>query len=528
MPRERIAMLKIEDILRLRYEARRTQREIARSCGMAQSSVHNVLTRAKTAGLGWPLPAELDEPALHERLYGRPTPSLAGVRHRTEPDFEYLHRELKRHKHLTLQLLWEEYRDQETGGYGYSRFCDLYRQWRKKQNLVMRQEHRAGEKAFVDYAGATVEVDDVETGRTRPAQIFVSVLGASSCTYADASWSQGLGSWIDSHVRSFEFYGGCPEVLVPDNLRSAVTQACLYQPEVNRAYREMARYYGIAVVPARPRKPRDKAKAEAGVLLVERWILAALRHERFTSLGELNERIRELVSRLNEKPFRKRPEESRASLFRALDQPALRPLPTQRYEHAEWLAARVHPDYHVQVGKHFYSVPCELVQEKVEVRMTLDGVEIFHQRRRVATHARSRQEWGCTTVAAHQPRAHREQARWTPERMQSWASRKGPGLGRLAREILEHSEYPRERYREVNGLIRLADQYGGERMEAAARRALHYGTVSYREVKAILESGADRLELEGSEEAGRSAGHENVRGSAYYGGPGAPREQAPC
>ena len=216
MPRERIAMLKIEDILRLRYEARRTQREIARSCGMAQSSVHNVLTRAKTAGLGWPLPAELDEPALHERLYGRPTPSLAGVRHRTEPDFEYLHRELKRHKHLTLQLLWEEYRDQETGGYGYSRFCDLYRQWRKKQNLVMRQEHRAGEKAFVDYAGATVEVDDVETGRTRPAQIFVSVLGASSCTYADASWSQGLGSWIDSHVRSFEFYGGCPEVLVPD------------------------------------------------------------------------------------------------------------------------------------------------------------------------------------------------------------------------------------------------------------------------------------------------------------------------
>ena len=527
MPRGRIAMPNIEQILRLRHEAGRTQREIASSCGMAQSSVHNVLSRAKAAGLDWPLPAELDEPALHERLYGRPTPSLAGARYRTEPDFEYLHRELKRHKHLTLQLLWEEYRGQEPGGYGYSRFCDLYRRWRRKQSLVMRQEHRAGERGFVDYAGDTVPVDDAETGRRREAQVFVSVLGASSYTYAEASWSQELGSWIDSHVRTFEFWQGCPEVLVPDNLRSGVTRASLYQPELNRAYREMARHYGIAVVPARPRRPRDKAKAEAGVQLVERWILAALRHERFTSLGELNERIRELVERLNEKPFRQRPE-SRASLFRTLDRPALRPLPAQRYEHAEWLAARVHPDYHVQACKHFYSVPCELVQEKVEVRLTLDGVEIFHQGRRVAAHARSREEWGCTTQQAHQPRAHREQARWTPERMKSWAARKGPALGRVASEILDHSEYPRERYREVNGLIRLTDRYGAERMEAAARRALHYGTVSYRDVKGILESGADQLEPEGGEESGPSTAHENVRGPAYYEGPGAVQEEAAC
>ena len=527
MPRNRIAMYRIEEVLRLRHEAGRSQREIASSCGMVQSSVHKVLAHARAAGLGWPLPAGLDEPALHELLYGRPTPSQAGVRHRAEPDFEHLQRELKQHKHLTLQLLWEEYRGQEPGGYGYSRFCDLYRQWRKKQNLVMRQTHRAGEKVFVDYAGATLEVDDAETGRTRQAQIFVAVLGASSYTYAEASWSQELGSWIDSHVRAFEFYQGCPEVCVPDNLRSAVTRACLYQPELNRAYREMARFYGVAVVPARPRKPRDKAKAEAGVQLVERWILAALRHQRCTSLGELNERIRELVGRLNEKPFRQRPE-SRASLYRTLDRPALRALPAQRYEHAEWLAARVHPDYHVQVCKHFYSVPCELVQEQVEVRLTLDGVEIFHRGRRVAAHARGRQEWGCTTLAAHQPRAHREQARWTPQRMKAWATRKGPGLGRLAREILDHSEYPRERYREVNGLIRLTDQYGAERMEAAARRALHYGTVSYRDVKAILESGADRLELEGGEQAGPSTAHENVRGPEYYEGSGSVREEAAC
>ena len=527
MPRERIAMQHIEEILRLRHEAGRTQREIASGCGMSQSRVQKVLARAREAGLGWPLPAELDEGALQELIYGRPMPSPAGLRYRTEPDFEYLQRELKRHRHVTLQLLWEEYREQEPGGYGYSRFCELYRGWRKKQNLVMRQEHRAGEKVFVDYAGATVEVDDAETGRTRPAQVFVAVLGASSYTYAEASWNQELGSWIDSHVRAFEFYRGCPEVCVPDNLRSGVTHACLYQPELNRAYREMARHYGVAVVPARPGKPRDKAKAEAGVQLVERWILAALRRRRFTSLGELNERIRELVGRLNEKPFRKRPE-SRARLFRTLDQPALRALPAQRYEHAEWLLARVHPDYHVQVGKHFYSVPCELVGEKLEVRLTLDGVELFHRGRRVAAHARSRQEWGCTTLEAHQPRAHREQAKWTPQRMQSWAAGKGPGLGRLAREILEHSAYPRERYREVNGLIRLAEQYGVERMEAAARRALHYGTVSYRDVKAILESGADRLVLEGREEEGLSAAHANVRGAAYYEGSGADGEEAAC
>ena len=246
MPRERIAMHHIEEILRLRHEAGRTQREIASGCGMSQSRVQKVLARARAAGVGWPLPAELDEGALQELIYGRPMPSPAGLRYRTEPDFEYLQRELKRHRHVTLQLLWEEYREQEPGGYGYSRFCELYRGWRKKQNLVMRQEHRAGEKVFVDYAGATVEVDDAETGRTRPAQVFVAVLGASSYTYAEASWNQELGSWIDSHVRAFEFYQGCPEVCVPDNLRSGVTHACLYQPELNRAYREMARHYGVA------------------------------------------------------------------------------------------------------------------------------------------------------------------------------------------------------------------------------------------------------------------------------------------
>ncbi len=526
MPRKRVAMHHIEEILRLRHEGGRSQREIASGCGLAQSSVHQVLARAKAAGLGWPLPEGLDEPALHQRLYGRP-PSLAGSRRWAEPDFEHLQQELKKHKHLTLQLLWEEYRGEQPGGYGYSRFCDLYRQWRKQQNLVMRQDHRAGEKLFVDYAGATVEVDDAETGRTREAQVFVAVLGASSQTYAEASWSQELGSWIGSHVRAFEFYQGCPEILVPDNLRSGVTRACIYQPELNRAYREMARHYGVAVVPARPRKPKDKAKVESGVQLVERWILAALRHRRFTSLGELNEAIWELLGKLNSKPFRKRPE-SRASLFRTLDQPALRPLPTQRYEHAEWLVARVHPDYHVQVCKHFYSVPCQLVQEKVDVRLTLDGVEIFFQERRVAAHARGREDWDRTTVEQHQPRSHREQGKWTVERMRAWAARSGPGLGRLASAILDGSEYPQERYREVNGLIRLADKYGADRLETASLRALHYETVSYRDVKAILEAGADRLELEAGEEAAAAPAHENVRGPAYYESPGPVKEDEAC
>ena len=298
-------MRKIKEVLRLHYELGLGQHQIARCCSISQSTGHGYLKRAESAGLSWPLPPDWDEAKLEERLFGRRVAGPPGQR-RVEPDFASIHEQLQTHQHVTLQLLWEVYIEADPKGYRYSRFCELYQRWRRQLDVVLRQQHRAGEKLFVDYAGATVPVENPQTGEVRPAQIFVAVLGASSYTYAEATWSQDLANWTGSHVRAFEFFGGVPEIVVPDNLRSGVSRACRYEPDLSRSYQEMAAHYGVAVVPARPRKPRDKAKVEAGVQLVERWILAALRHNRFTSLAELNQAIAELLERLNQRPFRKR------------------------------------------------------------------------------------------------------------------------------------------------------------------------------------------------------------------------------
>ena len=331
-------MRKIKEVLRLDSLGLK-QRQIARGCSIGQSTVSEYLNAAEAAQLNWSEVAEWDEARLAAALISK-APAQPKVNHRPAPEFASIRAELRLHKHLTLQLLWEEYRANHSDGYGYSRFCELYRRWRRKQEVVLRQEHRAGEKLFVDYAGQSVPVQDPATGEVREAQLFVAVLGASNYTYAEATRTQGLGDWIGSHMRAFEFYNGVTEIVVPDNLKSGVTKACRYEPDVNLTYEEMARHYGVAVVPARPRKPRDKAKVEAGVLLVERWILAAIRKRTFFSLGELNEAIAELLVRLNEHPFRKR-EGSRQSLFETLDRPALKPLPAERYQHGEWKNVRV-------------------------------------------------------------------------------------------------------------------------------------------------------------------------------------------
>ena len=516
MPRARIAMHSIQEILRLRHECDCSQREIARSCGLSTGAVNKLLQLAGQAGLGWPLPAELDEAALHERLYGGsggPRPSAR----REALDFAELHKELLRRKHLTLMLLWQEYREQHADGYSYSQFCELYREWKSRQDPVMRQEHKAGEKLFVDYAGATVTIEDAVTGQSREAVIFVATLGASSYFYAEASWGQDVESWINSHIHAFEHFGGVPKILVPDNLKSGVTKACRYEPVLNRSYKEMAHHYGAAIVPARRHRPKDKAKVERSVQLVEQSLLETLRHERFTSLQELNEALAAGCRELNAKAFQKRPE-SRRELFETLDRPALQPLPEQRYEYAAWQLGRVNIDYHVAVEGHYYSAPCALVRQEVEIRLTATAVELLHKKRRVALHRRSRQKGGCTTVPEHRPKSHREHGAWPPERMRQWAGQVGPHTAELVGELLDRSAFPQERYRGCLGIIRLAQQCGSERMEAAARRALHYRTVSYASIKAILASGADRQPLEGGEPgAGAAVEHANVRGGGYYG-----------
>ena len=487
---------------------------MAGACGLARSSVKRYLRRAERAGLSWPLPGDLDDAALEGRLFP-PLPRTAGVR--PLPDWDEVDRELKRGKGMTLQLLWEEYRERHPNGYQYSRFCDHFRDWRRLQDVVMRQPHRAGEKLFVDYAGQHAQVVDPATGGVREAEVFVAVLGASSYAYCEASWSQALPDWIASHVRALEHFGGCPEILVPDNLKAAVTRAHLYEPDLNPTYMDFARHYGVAVIPARSQHPKDKAKVESGVRLAGMWILARLRKRTFFSLAELNAAIGEQLVSYNERAFQQRPG-SRRSLFEELDRPALRPLPAQRYQFAEWRKARAHIDYHVSFEQHAYSVPHTLTGKELDLRITATTVEAFFQNRRVASHARSHRRGAFTTVAAHMPEAHRAIAEWTPERLTEWAAKTGPATAELIKKILASKPHPQQGFRACLGILRLGKSQGEARLEAACQRALALGAHSYRSVAAILKHHLEGQPLSAAADA-PVIEHGNIRGSDYYGSP---------
>jgi transposase len=506
-------MRKIKEVLRL-HSLGLAQRQIARSCSLGQSTVSEYLKAAEAAQLPWPEVAGWDDVRLAAALLPRPA-SRARPGRQPEPDYGSIHTELQQHKHLTLQLVWEEYRVQNPDGYRYSRFCELYQRWRRKQEVVLRQEHRAGEKLFVDYAGQTVPVRNPATGEIREAQLFVAVLGASNYTYAEASWTQGLGDWMGSHIRAFEFIDGVTEIVVPDNLKSGVTKACRYEPGVNLTYEEMAHHYGVAVVPARPRKPRDKAKVEAGVLLVERWILAALRKRSFFSLGEVNEAIAELLARLNERPFRKR-DGSRQTLYETLDRPALKPLPAERYQYGEWKTVRVNIDYHVEVDHHWYSVPYALTQQEVEIRATASTVEVFHKGIRVASHARSHAPHRHTTIHEHRPKSHQRYLEWTPSRIVEWSGKIGPATAQVVDRILASNRHPEQGFRSCLGVIRLGNKYPHARVEAAARRAVALQVCSYQSLKAILENHLDGQTLDPATDSQPPIDHPNLRGPDYY------------
>jgi transposase len=367
----------------------------------------------------------------------------------------------------------------------------------------------------VDFAGQTVPIVERTTGEVREAQIFVGVLGCSSFTYAEACWSQELPEWTGAHVRMFEYFRGVPELIVPDNLKSGVRHACYYEPDVNPTYHELAVHYGTAVLPARKRKPRDKAKAEAGVLLVERWILARLRKFTFFSLAELNREIARLLELLNDRPFQKL-EGSRRSLFETLDRPALRTLPEQRYEFARWKKARVNIDYHIEVFGHYYSVPHTLFREQLDVRITASTVEVLRSGRRVAAHPRSQRKGGFTTDPAHRPKAHQQYLEWTPSRIVAWAEKTGPRTGELVHRIMENKPHPEQGYRACLGVLRLGDAYSALRLEAACARALKIDGISYRSVKSILQSGLDQIPLEEQATLALPQDHEHVRGGTYY------------
>ena len=511
-------MRKIKEVLRLRFELKLDQRQIARSCSIAASTVHEYLRRAEAAGLSWPLPEDWNDDRLEAKLFRyteRRRPEKAA------PDFAAIHEQLRTHKHLTLQLAWEEYREANPEGYRYSRFCELYHRWRKKLDIIMRQQHKGGEKAFIDWAGSTIPIHDRNTGAIWQAPLFVAALGASSYTWAEATRDQQMESWLTAHMHAFEYWGGVPTLTVPDNTKTGVTRACRYDPDLNPTYQNFALHYGFGVVPARPYKPRDKGIVENAVQVAQRWIIAALRHHKFFSLEEANAAIRELLERLNHRPFRKRlmpePGASRASEFARLDKPALKPLPAEAFDMSEWSRARVNIDYHVLFDANLYSVPYNLVHEVVEIRSTPLTVEILHKGARITSHVRARGQGHVATHNEHRPKSHQAHVEWTPSRIIAWARTIGPHTARLVERIMADKPHPEMGYRACLGIIRLAGKYSHARMEAAAERAVLTGACRYASVESILKNSLDRQPLESSSPPpSPPTPHDNIRGAEYF------------
>jgi len=513
MKPKKVTVLKLKDILRLHYQAQLSTRQIARSLNVSSSVVSKYLIRARGAQLYWPLPEGIGETQLREILQPKRNGSSTALL--AEPDFAQMSVELSR-KGMTRQLLWEEYAQAHPDNhYSYSRFAVLYRAWHKKQRLSMRQTHRAGEKLFVDYAGLTLKIIDSRTGEERPAQVFVTALGASSYTYAEATWTQSLPDWIGSHIRAFAFYGGVPEVVVPDNLKSAVSKACRYDPELNPSYAQCAAYYQTSVIPARPYKPQDKSKAEVSVQIVERWIMMRLRKLQLFSLAEANQAIRVLLDDLNNRPFKQRPG-SRQSQFDAIDKPALKALPSAPYAYRHVVKARAHIDYHVSYDGHHYSVPYRLRGEEVMVHAGEQTVAVFYQGKCVAEHPRSRNASGHTTNTAHMPKAHAKHQEWSPSRFINWAQSIGPATQRVVRYQLESRPHPEHGYRACLGILSLAKKYGKARLEAACIRAEKIGGLQYKNLASILATGLDKQPLETDKQQSLPLTHDNVRGADYY------------
>jgi len=508
--RRELTMRQLRQMLRLHHDGV-SAREIGRTLGVARSTIQDNLERARVAGIGWPLPSEWTDEVLEQRLFARASVKPGRRRH-TEPDWAALARELKR-SGVNLMVLWEEYRESHPDGYGYSRFCDLYREFERRLSPVMRQHHVAGDKVFVDYSGKKIAIVDPSTGEVRDAEIFVAVLGASNYTYAEATWTQTLPDWIGAHVRMFRFFDGVPRLVVPDNLKSGVHKASFYDPEINRSYAMMAAHYGVGVLPARLYRPRDKAKVEAGVKFAQTYVLGRLRHQTFFSLADANRAIALVLERMNGHVMR-RLGLSRSDLFASIKRGALRSLPATDYEFAEWRLARVGLDYHVEVDGFYYSVPHALIRAQVDVRITSRTIEVFHRAKRVAAHQRRYGGRLHGTDPDHMPSAHRRYAAWTPERFQRWARTIGPNTEGLVVAVLANRPHPEQGFRTCLGVLRLFRGIDPVRAEAIAARALAIGALTYKSVASILKNNLDRAPP--AAESSTVVEHQNLRGPGYF------------
>lgn len=513
MSKERLSMRKIKEVLRLKLACGLSNRQIASSCNVSRTTTADYIRRAKIAGIvDWCMVEGMSEGDLENKFFVLPKSNP--VSPVSLPDYAKIHEEL-RNKSVTLMLLWNEYKNEHPDGYQYTRFVHYYNEYRGKLDLVMRQDHHAGEKLFVDYSGKKPSITNLLTGKETPVELFVAVWGASNYTYTEATYSQNIALWTGSHVRAFEYFERVPHVIVLDNLKSGIHHACRYEPDINPTYQEMATHYGFAVIPTRVRHPRDKAKAEVGVQVAQRWILAALRHRRFFSLGELNQAIWELLENLNTRPMRKL-KKSRREVFDQLDKPNALPLPERHWEYAEWKKPKVNIDYHIDVDHHYYSVPCSLVHKVVDVRITSNIVEVFFKGNRVASHLRSYEKYKATTLSEHMPSSHRQYAEWTPSRIINWAGKTGSSTAELVQRIMESKQHPEQGYRAALGILRLARTYGDERVENACSRAVTYRTYKYKSVRSILANGLDRNPTVEKVEQSELPWHNNIRGSDYY------------
>ena len=512
MAQERLPMRKVRDVLRLKG-AGLGKRKIAASLGISATAAGACLRRAREAGIAWPQAEEMTEDALEAQLYPASVALTQLAARRPRPNWVAISRELKR-PGVTLELLWHEYREQHPDGYSYSQFCELYRTWKKRVSPTMRQTHVAGAKMFVDYAGTKLQVENSKTGEILAAELFVAVLGASSYTFAEATWTQSLPDWIGSHNRAFAFFGGVAAAVVSDNLKSGITRACYYEPNVNRTYEEMARHYRTAILPARPRRARDKAKVEAGVQVATRWVIAKLRKRTFFTLAELNAAIRDCVDAINNRVTRHLGA-SRRALFEEIESPELKSLPAKEYEFAEWKKCRPGLDYHVEIDKHYYSVPFTLIGEEMWARYTARTVEVSHRGKRVACHVRSYVKRAHTTLPEHMPSSHRRYADWTPERIKRQAGEIGPHTATLVEIIMREKRHPEQGFRSCRGIVKLVERFPRERVEAACERALIVGTRSFTSVKSILETKLDRKRPDKAAD-GPAIAHDNIRGSDYY------------
>ena len=509
MPKKRTSMTNIKEVLRLKYECGLSIRQIASCTKVSRSTISEIINRFAQGSLQWPLQPQQSESFLNQQLFHDKSPSPVKVM----PDFAQYFIELKR-KSMTKLLLWQEYAEQyQEQAYQYSQFCEHFTRWQKMQKRSMRQLHAAGDKLFIDYCGPTFPVNNPDTGEIRQAQIFVATLGASNYTYVEACPSQKTEHWLEAHANAFEHFGGVPALLVPDNLKAAVTKTDRYEPTLNESYQKLAHHYRTAIMPARPYRPKDKAKAENAVLIVERWIMMRLRHRQFYTFHELNLSIRELMNDLNQRTM-KQVKVSRQTLFDSIDKPALKPLPHQRYQYTELKRAKVAPDYHVEYKQHYYSVPHHLVGQTIELEATARLIQIYHQGVLIAQHPVSEKVYGLTTQSEHMPENHQYQ-KWSPERLLNWGGRIGAATRDVVQRLLMSKAHPAQSYRSCLGLLNLTKKYGDQRLEQACKDALMTNNPYLRFIRNLLENNREG-QLSHPIDPTPDLQHCNVRGPDCY------------